>query len=279
MKQQDINAITSFVFSKYGQAFYLQSPSEFLHISMSARDTLLSNINLKSIFRGAVRDESVEQLKAKAKNKAKSATLPTQPQDAPVQPLENHNERVIPSPTSPPPPIPAPRASSNRDVVNSRYVLHRLLACSEPKAFNRSKASITTLLTLKQRQAKTLSANCTDTATNIIANTNSTNNGLNAPTDDTKVDTKQLPPPLPATQPPATTTTVTSLLSRKTPNSVETTTTTTTTSLNKLNESSSFNNTDYNGSTSGISSTTFTSADISTVDLSMDSIVDKFNDE
>jgi lethal(2) giant larvae protein len=38
MKQQDINAITSFVFSKQGQAFYLQSPSEFVHISMSARD-------------------------------------------------------------------------------------------------------------------------------------------------------------------------------------------------------------------------------------------------
>jgi lethal(2) giant larvae protein len=39
MKQQDINAITSFVFSKQGQAFYLQSPSEFVHISMSARDS------------------------------------------------------------------------------------------------------------------------------------------------------------------------------------------------------------------------------------------------
>ena len=39
MKQQDINAITSFVFSKLGQAFYLQSPSEFIHISMSARDS------------------------------------------------------------------------------------------------------------------------------------------------------------------------------------------------------------------------------------------------
>ena len=39
MKQQDINAITSFVFSRHGQAFYLQSPSEFVHISMSARDS------------------------------------------------------------------------------------------------------------------------------------------------------------------------------------------------------------------------------------------------
>ena len=39
MKQQDINAITSFVFTKQGQAFYLQSPSEFVHISMSACDS------------------------------------------------------------------------------------------------------------------------------------------------------------------------------------------------------------------------------------------------
>lgn len=45
MKQQDINAITSFVFSKQGQAFYLQSPSEFVHISMSSQDSPLQMVN------------------------------------------------------------------------------------------------------------------------------------------------------------------------------------------------------------------------------------------
>jgi hypothetical protein len=139
MKQQDINAITSFVFSKYGQAFYLQSPSEFLHISMSARDTIMPNLNLFNLFKTAMstgRDDSVEQQKAKAKNKVKSSTLPSNQQgidqtaahiqttQANLQP-SNQNERMIPSPTSPPPPIPAPipapRTSSNRDVVNTRY--------------------------------------------------------------------------------------------------------------------------------------------------------------
>ncbi|XP_025086835.1 lethal(2) giant larvae protein homolog 1-like isoform X2 [Pomacea canaliculata] len=39
IKKEDINGIASFVFTKDGQGFYLQSPSEFCHISLSACDT------------------------------------------------------------------------------------------------------------------------------------------------------------------------------------------------------------------------------------------------
>jgi hypothetical protein len=141
MKQQDINAITSFVFSKFGQAFYLQSPSEFLHISMSARDTILNNLNLINLFKtpSLSREESLDQKNSRSKQpnnssnkQTKSSTLPTngstpppsqqseQSSSAQTSPTKsnilNHNEK----PTSPPPPVPAPRTSSNRDAASSR---------------------------------------------------------------------------------------------------------------------------------------------------------------
>jgi lethal(2) giant larvae protein len=74
MKQQDINAITSFVFSKLGQAFYLQSPSEFVHISMSARD------NPQQLMKDTGKEsnaKSVQQVASKTPGSAASKPPPS----------------------------------------------------------------------------------------------------------------------------------------------------------------------------------------------------------
>jgi len=136
MKQQDINAITSFVFSKQGQAFYLQSPSEFVHISMSARDspaTLRLINNNKSINNNNNNNNNVQ---AKTTTAANSSTN-KQKQETPNT-SSNSNSQVtkprqqtptkqtkldsnattslnIESPSSPPPPVPAPRTILPKD--------------------------------------------------------------------------------------------------------------------------------------------------------------------
>ena len=95
MKQQDINAITSFVFSKQGQAFYLQSPSEFVHISMSARDS------------PAILDSKQQQ-----QQQAKSSNSLNNKQQLTKQLIAKpKQETPIASPSSPPPPVPAPRTT------------------------------------------------------------------------------------------------------------------------------------------------------------------------
>lgn len=99
MKQQDINAITSFVFTKQGQAFYLQSPSEFVHISMSARD-------------------SPQMIAANAAKSLKKQQLQHQEQQqkTPVKPAPSN---VAQSPSTPQqPPQPAPRNLSREDTNN-----------------------------------------------------------------------------------------------------------------------------------------------------------------
>jgi lethal(2) giant larvae protein len=105
MKQQDINAITSFVFSKLGQAFYLQSPSELLHISMSACDNI-HNAHLANLLRQQAQAEKEARL-----NKKNKVTIQQTPQSTTNKTL-NQNLNQITSPSSPPPPIPAPRSTS-----------------------------------------------------------------------------------------------------------------------------------------------------------------------
>ncbi len=71
MKQQDINAITSFVFSKLGQAFYLQSPSEFVHISMSARD------NPQQLMKDANKESNAKAVPVNNKTPGSASKPPT----------------------------------------------------------------------------------------------------------------------------------------------------------------------------------------------------------
>ena len=101
MKQQDINAITSFVFSKLGQAFYLQSPSELLHISMSACDNI-HNAHLANLLRQQQQAEKDARLNKKKQPAAAAAT-------SAIKPINNHQTD---KPSSPPPPIPAPRSTT-----------------------------------------------------------------------------------------------------------------------------------------------------------------------
>ena len=96
MKQQDINAITSFVFTKQGQAFYLQSPSEFVHISLSARD-------------------SPQMIAADA---AKSLKNKQQQPKTPIKPATPSNNTAQSPSTPPQPPQPAPRNLSREDTNN-----------------------------------------------------------------------------------------------------------------------------------------------------------------
>jgi hypothetical protein len=112
MKQQDINAITSFVFSKLGQAFYLQSPSELLHISMSACDNI-HNAHLASLLRQQQQAEKEARLNNK-KNKSIQQPPPQQQQQQNTKSntTNNNNNNNISSPASPPPPIPAPRSTA-----------------------------------------------------------------------------------------------------------------------------------------------------------------------
>lgn len=102
MKQQDINAITSFVFSKQGQAFYLQSPSEFVHISMSARDSpQLINASNQSTT-------PTKAATARAASPKKQKQLTQKPTSQQQQQKEPDN---IELPRSPPPPVPTPRTT------------------------------------------------------------------------------------------------------------------------------------------------------------------------
>lgn len=135
MKQQDINAITSFVFSKQGQAFYLQSPSEFVHISMSARDTpqqiMLQNTSIKPATRTSNVSPKKQQKPVNNNNKPvvaagqnnesiPSSNLNSSPENTTNNSNSNTNKSIT-SPTSPPPPVPAPRTTIlNKDEpVNS----------------------------------------------------------------------------------------------------------------------------------------------------------------
>lgn len=104
MKQQDINAITSFVFSKFGQAFYLQSPSEFLHISMSAYDTLSAN--------DAQKTANIKKSQSQSSAKTQSLTKESQNTAQKSSTLTPGASNAMSSPTSPPPPVPAPRSLS-----------------------------------------------------------------------------------------------------------------------------------------------------------------------
>ena len=145
MKQQDINAITSFVFSKQGQAFYLQSPSEFVHISMSARDspvTLRLQQHKQPIANQLQQQQQQSQVNKQANgnnnnnnnnnnsnvlaNKSKQ-TAQQEPPAKPRQTTPQANKSnpatstspltssAITSPSSPPPPVPAPRTTLPKD--------------------------------------------------------------------------------------------------------------------------------------------------------------------
>ena len=123
MKQQDINAITSFVFSKQGQAFYLQSPSEFVHISMSARDTpqQLAPVAASTAPRPPA-NRNTSPKKQKPASVLSPKQQPTSPVAAPAAPKPqcipssvSSNSIVISSPRSPPPPVPAPRTLINNN--------------------------------------------------------------------------------------------------------------------------------------------------------------------
>ena len=96
MKQQDINAITSFVFTKQGQAFYLQSPSEFVHISMSARDS--------------------PQMIADARSLKKQQTKTPSKQSDAQSPVSNPTSSATSPVTQPP--MPAPRNLPKEDIAN-----------------------------------------------------------------------------------------------------------------------------------------------------------------
>ncbi len=101
MKQQDINAITSFVFSKQGQAFYLQSPSEFVHISMSARDSP-QPITSTSPTKASAR--------ATSPKKQKHPNQKQIPQQHQKEPVDNIPDKST-LPNSPPRPVPTPRTT------------------------------------------------------------------------------------------------------------------------------------------------------------------------
>jgi lethal(2) giant larvae protein len=99
MKQQDINAITSFVFTKQGQAFYLQSPSEFVHISMSARDTPQIMLQAKRAIKTETPVET-ETSQASANKEQPQQTQKTLESVSPARP----NSSI---------PVPAPRTTIN----------------------------------------------------------------------------------------------------------------------------------------------------------------------
>lgn len=115
MKQQDINAITSFVFSKLGQAFYLQSPSELLHISMSACDNI-HNVHLANLLKQQQQAEKEARLNSK-KNKTASGQQQQQQTTSATTKSTPINQTPITSPSSPPPPIPAPRSTTTTSSI------------------------------------------------------------------------------------------------------------------------------------------------------------------
>ncbi|KAK7111660.1 lethal(2) giant larvae protein homolog 1-like isoform X2 [Littorina saxatilis] len=62
LRKEDINGIASFVFTKDGQGFYLQSPSEFCHVSLSASNasTPVAMVELKEGMRPEPQEPVVE---------------------------------------------------------------------------------------------------------------------------------------------------------------------------------------------------------------------------
>ncbi len=127
MKQQDINAITSFVFSKQGQAFYLQSPSEFVHISMSARDSpqqlaITSNTNNgnQPSVKPTARTTSPKKQKPASSNPNTDNNNSTSSKQGSQPSQKTSSEETATSPRSPPPPVPAPRTTIlNKDDIIS----------------------------------------------------------------------------------------------------------------------------------------------------------------
>lgn len=116
MKQQDINAITSFVFSKQGQAFYLQSPSEFVHISMSARDTPQTTQTQQQQSKSS---SLTQQPSKKSSNKPSTVNKSSSSNN-------NNNNTTTTSPSQQQPqtssnnqPVPAPRNNVTKDTVPS----------------------------------------------------------------------------------------------------------------------------------------------------------------
>jgi lethal(2) giant larvae protein len=129
MKQQDINAITSFVFSKQGQAFYLQSPSEFVHISMSARDSpatlrlinnnksINNNTQAKTTTANSLNNKQKQETPNTSTNLNSQVTKPRQQTPTKQTKLDSNatTSLNIESPSSPPPPVPAPRTILPKD--------------------------------------------------------------------------------------------------------------------------------------------------------------------
>ena len=134
MKQQDINAITSFVYSKLGQAFYLQSPSEFVQISFSARDTpnqqnllILKDTAaaVSSSSKEAAKSTSVSKQQASSKKASKPAESSQQPKNQQQQQQQQSSETNLNgtnNTASAAPPVPAPRslAQISADQANLR---------------------------------------------------------------------------------------------------------------------------------------------------------------
>jgi lethal(2) giant larvae protein len=151
MKQQDINGITSFVFAKLGQAFYLQSPSEFVHISMSARDTpqqqqlALKEAASKTTTTDKVTSTSSSTTTTKtSQNGAHSTTSTGSAKKSSSKPTSNGNSEstapqqrstsssnnaasqaasegpVADSVTTAAPPVPAPRSLAQTNADNQR---------------------------------------------------------------------------------------------------------------------------------------------------------------
>ena len=106
MKQQDINAITSFVFSKQGQAFYLQSPSEFVHISMSARDS--PQLTAAPVTSTTTPVKATSRIASPKKQINQKPAQQQQQQKEPAQVTNTDNNAL---PRSPPPPVPTPRTT------------------------------------------------------------------------------------------------------------------------------------------------------------------------
>jgi len=261
MKQQDINAITSFVFSKFGQAFYLQSPSEFLHISMSAYDTMHAIEDPKAAKNG------LNPVKKTQSQSSKSQSLTHTPKDASgsalkaatLTPVASNN---MSSPTSPPPPVPAPRTLSTSSSRCASANLSPVTAAGDQP--NVKKA----ILNAKKMKEDASVVREEDACRYDESGKKELNDDSGIVKEPMLSELEHL--------------SLRSKFANMTTSSLKTVS-------NHLNESS-FNTTDLsliNGhtasshgaaSTSGISSL-YTTSDLSGVDLSMDSVVDKFSEE
>jgi len=122
MKQQDINAITSFVFTKYGQAFYLQSPSEFVQISMSARDTP-QLLNIQKTNPATISNTTPTSNSESASNKkSTSHSVASKENSKKTPPLVQTSSTPIASASTTSPPVPLPRSSISKDEGNKSVV-------------------------------------------------------------------------------------------------------------------------------------------------------------